>query len=179
MTFLHPILLGAGIACISIPIIIHFFMRRRRRPMPWAAMRFLMEAYKRRRRRLQFEQWLLLALRCLLIALLALAFGRPMLGDGIDGGRRTVTIVLDDSMTSTANGAFEGLRDQALALIDDLNGLRGDTVGFITTAPATARVSPPSPDLDAVRRLIENHRPTDAVQDLAGALDLVDTSDGA
>ncbi|MCA9299299.1 MAG: hypothetical protein KDA28_09545, partial [Phycisphaerales bacterium] len=39
--------------------------------------------------------------------------------------------------------------------------------------------SPPSPDLDAVRRLIEDYRPTDAVQDLAGALELVDISDGA
>jgi hypothetical protein len=43
VTFLHPILAAAAIGAISIPILTHILMRRRR-PVMWAAMRFLLEA---------------------------------------------------------------------------------------------------------------------------------------
>ncbi|MBM3335798.1 BatA domain-containing protein, partial [Candidatus Sumerlaeota bacterium] len=40
LTFVHPIMLW-GLLAGAIPIIIHLLNRRRYRPMPWAAMRFL------------------------------------------------------------------------------------------------------------------------------------------
>ena len=43
MSFLHPILAGAGLAAVAIPILIHLLMRRRRRPIDFGAMRFLLE----------------------------------------------------------------------------------------------------------------------------------------
>lgn len=64
MTLLHPILFGAGLACIAIPIVIHLLMRRRRKPVMWGAMRFLMEAYRKHKNRLRLEQILLLTTRC-------------------------------------------------------------------------------------------------------------------
>ena len=79
MSFLNPTLLALGLSCIAIPIAIHILMRRRRKPVPWAAMRFLLEAYRQQRRRTRFEQLLLLAARCLLVAALAVALGRPAL----------------------------------------------------------------------------------------------------
>ena len=64
MTLLTPVLAIAGACAILIPILIHLLMRQRRRPVEWAAMRFLIEAFKKHKRRLQLEQLLLLAVRC-------------------------------------------------------------------------------------------------------------------
>src|SRR5690606_35737351 len=68
----------AGVVLIALPIVIHILNRRRFRTVPWAAMEFLLAAMKKNRRRLKFEQWLLLAVRCLLLGLLGLALARPM-----------------------------------------------------------------------------------------------------
>src|SRR4051812_37818031 len=68
----------AGLAAVSIPIIIHILNRRRFKTVTWAAMDFLLRAMKKNRRRLRFEQWVLLATRCLLVFLLGLALARPL-----------------------------------------------------------------------------------------------------
>ena len=67
--FVNPALLG-GLGLFLVPIIIHLLSRRHHRRVEWAAMRFLLEADKENRRRVRFEQWLLLALRCLVMVLL-------------------------------------------------------------------------------------------------------------
>src|SRR3954468_17926410 len=69
----------AGLAAVSIPIIIHILNRRRFKTVSWAAMEFLLRAMRKNRRRLKFEQWLLLATRCLLLLLVATALARPLL----------------------------------------------------------------------------------------------------
>src|SRR5262245_24142547 len=114
MTFLNPILAMTGLACIAIPIIIHILMRRRRRPIQWAAMKFLMEAYRRQRRRMNLEQLLLLASRCLLVALLALALGKPVLGAMglLSQGPRTLYILIDKSLAYSATRAGEAERSE-------------------------------------------------------------------
>src|SRR4051812_1856007 len=100
---------AAAIAAVSLPIIIHILMRRRRKPVMWAAMRFLLEAYRQHRRRLKLEQFLLLAARCLLLALLALALGRPLIGaamgvSGRGGGGRAVVVGNGGAAAPAARG---------------------------------------------------------------------------
>src|SRR3954463_5366686 len=68
----------AGLAAVSIPIIIHILNRRRFKTVTWAAMDFLLRAMKKNRRRLRFEQWVLLATRCLVVFLLGMALARPL-----------------------------------------------------------------------------------------------------
>ena len=46
MTFLHPGILVAGLLAVAIPILIHLLLRRKRQPVKWGAMRFLLEAYR-------------------------------------------------------------------------------------------------------------------------------------
>src|SRR5687768_16210926 len=75
--FVTPAFAVAGLALASIPIVIHLLNRRRFKTVQWAAMDFLLRAMKKNRRRLKFEQWLLLATRCALLALLGLALARP------------------------------------------------------------------------------------------------------
>ena len=58
----------------AIPIIIHLLNRRRFKVVQWAAMDYLLKAMRRNRKRMKFEQWLLLATRCTLILLFFLGF---------------------------------------------------------------------------------------------------------
>lgn len=102
MPFLHPLLFWLGVCGVSIPIIIHILNRRRFRIVDWAAMRFLLDALRKNRRRLRIEELILLALRCLIILLLGLGLARfsgcgeaDALGGG--NGGRAIVFVLDDS----------------------------------------------------------------------------------
>jgi hypothetical protein len=182
MPFLNPILLAAGLAAVSIPILIHLLMRQRRRPVMWGAMRFLMEAYRKHRRRLRLEQWLLLAARCLVIALVAFAIGRPLLGAaGLLGtrGSTTLYILIDNSLASTAVGgavgggmALERHREEAARALATLDAAAGDRAALIALGgPAEAVVLPPSPDLDAVASQLRRLEATDSAADLHGALE--------
>lgn len=181
MTFVHAGLLGAGLACIAIPILIHLLLRRRRRPIVWGAMRFLMEAYRRQRRRMKLQQWLLLAARCLVILLLALALGRPLLDSaGLLGGSggRDVYFVIDTGLASsvrdpeTGRTALERLKEQAGAMMSGLGP--GDRVGLIeASSPARGIVAPPSSDIGAVRSLMMDLSSTGAASDFGGAFETI------
>ena len=116
MTFLHGALASFGLACVSIPIIIHLLFRRRRRPVMWAAMRFLLEAYRKQRRRLRFEQFLLLLTRCLIVACVALAVGRLLLeraGMLGQGSGRQVYFLIDTGLASGARDVDGHTRTRA------------------------------------------------------------------
>src|SRR5205085_3613179 len=64
---------GAAAAAVAVPLVIHLLFRKRYQIVPWAAVRFLLVAERRHRRRI--DQWLLLALRtlALLLPLFAMA----------------------------------------------------------------------------------------------------------
>jgi Aerotolerance regulator N-terminal/von Willebrand factor type A domain len=180
MTFLNPILASVGLGCIAIPIIIHILMRRRRRPIPWAAMKFLIEAYRRQRRRMNLEQVLLLASRCLLVALLALALGKPVLGaiGLLSQGPRNLYVVIDNSLASSATRAgaadkpaLDRSKAVALEMMGKLDQGRGDRVAIVSlAAPADPVVLPASADLSAAGELIKGMKPLDSKADLAGAI---------
>ena len=178
MTFLHGTLLAAGLSAIALPILIHLLMRRRRKPVPWAAMRFVIEAYRRTRRRLIVEKWLLLALRCLAVATLAVVIGRPILGAlnvlGSSERGRTVYLVVDNSIASgtldtQGRTALARHIARAKALVAALRD--GDRVGIVLTGvPAQGLLIPASPNLQSVGALLDTVLTTDARADLPGSL---------
>ena len=180
MTFLHGALAIAGLSAIAIPIIIHLLSRRRRRPVEWAAMRFLLEAFKKHKRRLQLEQLILLALRCLALALLGLALARPLMeraGIIPTGGSRAVYLVIDNGMASglatrPEQTALQLQVDNARRIVESLSP--GDVVGVITAArPARAVVVPPSTDHASVIELLESLEPSESATDLPAALSVL------
>ena len=80
MSFVATGLLAAGVLAASVPILIHLLLRRRTRPLEWAAMSILIEAARRHRSRSRIERILLLVIRTLMIVLLAAsgsAYARP------------------------------------------------------------------------------------------------------
>ncbi len=188
MTFLHPALLAAGLACIAIPIIIHLLMHRRRKPVMWGAMRFLLEAYRRQRRRIMLEKWLLLACRCLLLALLAFAIGRPLLGRLAPGKPgKTIYILIDNSLPSglrdsSGAAALAHHKSAAKSVLKSLRSLAGagseaDRVGLISLGgPAEGLVVPASANLGSVETLIDAIEPTDSRADFSGGLSLLSSA---
>jgi len=179
--FLVPGLAVAGLVAVSVPIIIHILSRRPRKPEPWAAMRFLLAAYKKHRTRTRLEQLILLLMRCAVLLLLGLALAGPIFSalggmTGLSRSGRIVVFVVDNSITSAASttpGArrFDQLKEKAGQLLDSLTP--ADRVALITAArPASAIISPPTTDPNAARRQIDLLEPTAAAADLRGALEL-------
>jgi len=122
--FVAPLIAAAGAAAISVPIAIHLLSKSRRKQQAWAAMRFLMQAYRKKQRRMKLEQWLLLALRCLIVLVLGLALGglRPqglLSVLGLMGGGQSVHWVIDNTLTSavaTQSGTrLDALLEQAVS----------------------------------------------------------------
>jgi len=161
-------LAAAGAAAVSIPIIIHLITRLQRRPVPWAAMQFVMQAYRKQKRRLQLEHLILLFIRCMLPVLLGLALAGVTLtggwaaitGAATSGGERgrLVVIVLDRSLTtgSTIGGGdtrLSRLKQDATQLINTLDA--DDRVMVIDAlAPAKALLDQPSTDHAAAERAV-------------------------
>ncbi len=145
MPFLHPILFWLGVGGISIPIIIHILNRRRFRIVDWAAMRFLLDALRKNRRRLRIEELILLALRCLMILLLGFGLARfSGCGEvdalGAANGGRAVVFVLDDSYSmAQARGAstpLEMARNDLTTAIASMTSR--DEVGILRTSKPQA-----------------------------------------
>jgi hypothetical protein len=76
MAFVNLSLLAGGIF-VAIPVVLHLIMRQRPKPMVFPALRFIQQRRIANQRRLQLRHWLLLALRCAAIGLVALALARP------------------------------------------------------------------------------------------------------
>src|SRR5258708_39582598 len=126
MTLLAPYML-AGAAAVTVPVALHFFYRARYRPLPWAPMKFLKEAVEQTSRRLKFQEWILLALRCLALILLALALARPGQESASSGGGTQpvdAVFVFDTSYSMAANDGdktrLARAKDAAVAIIDSL-----------------------------------------------------------
>ena len=138
MQFLHPGILGLGLLACAIPIIIHLIFRRRFQRLPWAAMKFLLAAYKKTKTSLLLEHLLLLAVRILMVMLLALMFARPIarLIPGLVPEWQTqhFIILLDNSFSMEVREAnispFEKGKKFARQLLE--NARENDTVTFVT-----------------------------------------------
>ena len=119
-SFLNPFLLW-GLAAISAPILIHLLLRQKPRPRPWAAMRWLQNAMQAAQRKYKLTNLLLLLLRCLIVALLALAVSRPHWGLWSEGGDLVVLLDVSASMAADKQGngpladACQKLREQGFS----------------------------------------------------------------
>src|SRR5208337_3786336 len=99
--FTNPGFLAVAGALVSAPIIIHLINRMRFKRIRWAAMEFLLKAQKRNRRRLIIEQLILLALRCLLVALVGLLVMRfvGFAGEWAEGKPSLHIALIDDTLS--------------------------------------------------------------------------------
>lgn len=125
MGFLNGILLlGASLAIL--PILIHLLNKQRHRPVPWAAVDFLVQALERESRRLRVREIVLMTIRALAVICLAVALARPTVAGkvGLRGARRTTAavILLDNSLSMSYDNGHETRFDSAKRLVRTILG---------------------------------------------------------
>lgn len=102
MGFENPLMLW-GASAFAVLIAIYLMRHERLEPLRFGAIRFLIMAHKKTRRKLRFENWLQFLVRALLIALLALVFAKPLWYGGLierrSGGARGHLYVVDVSLS--------------------------------------------------------------------------------
>lgn len=125
-TLLAPLMMF-GAAAVSVPLALHFFYKARYKPLPWAAINFLKQAVEQTSRRLKFQEWILLALRCLLLLLIALALSRPAARSAAAAARGEAVdavFIIDTSYTMGARDAemsrLERAKTAAQKVLEDL-----------------------------------------------------------
>ena len=145
MTFLAPWMLW-GMLAASVPVIVHLFFRARYRPLPWAAMKFLLASVEQTSRRVKFQELILLLVRTLILLLLALALARcSSVGDSGAGQSVDAVLVVDVSYSMGAREDGKNTRlDLALeAARDIVRGLPvNSTVQVVTTATRAELAGP-------------------------------------
>ena len=151
------------LAVAAAPILIHLWSRRRYREMSWAAMEFLLAALRQSRRRLRFEQWLLLLIRTLIVVLVVLAVAEPYLQQGIlaftPGGARTHRVLVIDGSYSMAyrptdKSRFEQAKDVARQIVHE--SPRGDGFSLVLMSdPPRAVVGTPALEPEEFLREID------------------------
>lgn len=177
--FLHPFLLW-GAALAAVPLLIHILNRRRHRPMSWGAMRFVLAAHKRTRRRVRLENWLLLFLRMAAVAVLAFAIARPFIGKDsplapLTEKRRDMVLILDSSASTAyrdVRSVHEALLERARAVLAELDGTRGDRVRLLLAGQSVQELASHSPE-DALAALSTVGPPRDEVLDMTELVDEV------
>jgi hypothetical protein len=152
IAFLNAALL-AGLIAVVLPPLIHLLTRRKLDVVPWGAMQFL-DLGKKARRRMIWDELLLMALRMGLIAVLVMALAAPAEMTGWLAARfshiqRDVVLVLDQSGSMREGLPGGQAQKWATTLIDELRP--GDRVGVVAAGQSPTIVAPLSTDLDTAR----------------------------
>ncbi|MCH2061527.1 MAG: BatA domain-containing protein [Verrucomicrobiales bacterium] len=96
-----------GLIGVAVPIIIHLLYRKNRKETQWAAMELLRKALVMRSGQIKIEDFLVLALRCLAMLLIAAALLRPILNSGASkwlGEKHVGMVVAIDASLSMGHG---------------------------------------------------------------------------
>ena len=167
------------LAAAAAPLLIHLWSRHRFRESPWAAMQFLLAAMRKNARRLRLQQWLLLAVRTLIILLVVLAvaepYGEQLLASGSAAPTHKV-LVIDGSysMAYRPDGLtnFARAKQMAIELVNTSHP--GDVFTVILMASrAKIIIGVEVVDHAAVVKQIESLTQPQGGADLAAAVALI------
>ena len=177
VTLLNPALLPWLLAA-GIPLAIHLLTRRTRRRAPLPTVRFLQRAIAQQSRLFRVRHLVLLLLRILAVAALALAFIKPTLNSrlGTTGTERTAVILVLDTSASMGYSvagisAFSSARNEALKVLAGLKP--GDEANIILCdAQPKALLSDPADDFGALERGLRAAQSTEERAEPVAAINL-------
>lgn len=177
---LNPLLLLL-LPLAAIPVAFHLITRKKLQRVKLSTFRFLMEGYVQQRRHIKLVEWMLMALRILIVALLVFVFSRPVITPpgsllSFAGAGRDVVIVLDGSagmsLRTGGTSSFErGLR-AAGTLIDQLRAEDHFTLIALYDQPEV-RHSGFATNKSEARLKLSEIRPGAGNADIARALELI------
>ncbi len=176
MSFVNPTYLFA-LAGALLPVAIHLLTRDRIRKVEFSTLRFFVKASGRVLRRKRFREMVLLAMRSLVCALLAMAFARPLFGveRPDDGGAavvhaRTARVILADVSASMGRGdGGEKLVEAAKKALEELDA-GTDAAGVVAFADAARIRAPLAKGFDRVLEAVETLEPGEGGTDIPRAL---------
>jgi hypothetical protein len=121
MSFLAPLFLVGG-AALALPVIFHLIRRTTREHTVFSSLMFLLPSPPRLSRRHRLQDILLLILRCLALALLALGFARPFLRqpaatDPTAAQPKRIVILVDVSASMRREGLWPAARERVQAVL--------------------------------------------------------------
>jgi hypothetical protein len=155
-------MLAWGLAA-ALPILIHLWSRRRYRQETWAAMTFLLAALRKNARRIQLEQWILLAVRTAILGLFALALADPQLAGlaswvgGAAGGQTHLVLVIDGSYSMDLRQAdksrFQAAKDLARQVVEAGEQGNGYTLVLMGEPPRAVIEQPAFDRADVLEEL--------------------------
>ncbi|MBN2571454.1 MAG: BatA and WFA domain-containing protein, partial [Ignavibacteriales bacterium] len=145
MIFLNPLVLF-GLIATSIPVLIHLLNLKKLKKIEFSTLAFLKELQKSKIRKIKLKQWILLALRILIIAFLVMSFARPTLKTISLGGtssvaKTTAILILDDSFSmsviSEKGSYFNQAKQVIKTIISELQ--EGDEIALLKTSDRNDR----------------------------------------
>jgi Aerotolerance regulator N-terminal/von Willebrand factor type A domain len=145
MLFLNPAVLF-GLLAASIPVLIHLLNLRKLKRIEFSTLAFLKELQKNKIRKIKLKQWLLLALRVLIILFLVMAFARPTIkgiaiGGTTSAAKTTAVFILDDTFSMSvvdANGSYlNQAKSMILELLKELQ--EGDDAALVLVSDKSNR----------------------------------------
>lgn len=180
-SFLSPLFL-LGLPLAALPVIIHLLTRRVRKPYPVSSLRFIRMAAVRRVRRHKLREFLVLALRCLMLAILALLFSRPVLTFSplAAGETSSLTVLLMDVSYSmrywdSGKSRLERAKDAARTALAHLRP-QDQTALISCDERAAILIKNPTTDLHLIReelaKLEPSYRATSLKEGLKIALEI-------
>lgn len=165
--------LAWGLLAALLPFIVHLISKRRARRVRFAALELLLKSQRRTARSIRLRQLLLLLLRTLLVAALALALTRPTLradhGERPGGAPLVVVVAVDASasMLTRLDGRTHFERARAAAL-ERVRGEANDVrIGAVVCDAAPRDLAAPSFDRAAVVTSLEGLRVGHGYADLS------------
>ena len=147
MNFLAPLFFVA-LAGLAIPVLLHLTQREKKQIVRFPSLMFVRRIPYQSVRRRKIHNWLLLFVRLAALAMIILAFARPLIGrddaSAAPGqGAREVVILLDTSYSMGYGTRWESARAAAHAEIAKLTASdRGSVVLFSSSAEIAARATP-------------------------------------
>ena len=143
MSFLAP-LFFAGLAALSIPVLIHLIQRERKNVVQFPSLMFVRRIPYSSIRRRRIHNWALLMLRLAALALIVIAFARPFLRSATlaaaAGGARDIVVLLDRSYSMGHGDQWTRAKRAASdAVAGMVNGDRATLVTFSTAAEVTVQ----------------------------------------
>ena len=164
MTFLNPAVLF-GLLAASIPILIHLFNLRKLKRIEFSTLAFLKELQKNKIRKVKLKQWILLALRVLIILFLVLAFARPTLkglaiGGTTSAAKTTAVFIIDDTFSMSVIDNQGSLLNQAKATAKSLlkNFQEGDEAALILVSQSD------NSEVNVSKSIIDFQKSIDAIE---------------
>src|SRR5215831_5643783 len=178
MAFINPFFLF-GLLAATIPIVVHLVRRTRAPRFEFPSLMFIRQIEQKTIRRRKLRNLWLLALRCLALLLLALAFSRPYFASSnrdVTSAGDTAVILLDISYSMQYPGVFGRARQAARDITT--SATPRDRLALALFSSNCEVLRQPSEDKAELRALIDQAVPglgsTDYIQALEAANSLLD-----